>query len=101
MLEPKIKEVYLGRAEIRRLFQIPKVGVIAGCYVTDGKIRRNAEIKIIRDGETIHRGKISSLKHVKENVAEVKKEYECGIGVDKFKDIQEGDIIEAYTLEKE
>ncbi|MBN1271726.1 MAG: translation initiation factor IF-2 [Candidatus Aminicenantes bacterium] len=101
MLEPKIKEVYLGRAEVRRLFHIPKVGVIAGCYVTDGKIRRNAEIKIIRSGETVYRGKISSLKHVKENVNEVKKEYECGIGVDKFKDIQEGDIIEAYTLEKE
>lgn len=101
MLEPKIKEVYLGRAEVRKIFHIPRVGVIAGCYVTDGKIQRNAMVRVLRDGKIVHEGKISSLKHVKQNVTEVKKEYECGIGLEKLKDILEGDIIEAYMLEKE
>ena len=100
MLEPVIKETYLGRAEVRRIFQIPKVGTIAGCYVTDGKIARNAEIRVLRNKEVVHQGRISSLKHVKENVTEVKKDYECGIGLDKFKDIQEGDLIEAFIKEK-
>jgi translation initiation factor IF-2 len=100
LLEPIIEEKYMGRAEIRKTFQIPRIGLIAGCYVLDGKITRNAEIKIIRNDEVIHQGKISSLKHIKENVNEVQKNYECGIGVDKFKDIQEGDIIEAFTIEK-
>jgi translation initiation factor IF-2 len=100
LLEPIIEEKYMGRAEIRRTFQIPRIGLIAGCYVLDGIITRNAEIKIIRNDEVIHIGKISSLKHIKENVNEVQKNYECGIGVDKFKDIQEGDIIEAFTIEK-
>ncbi len=101
LLEPVLKEKYLGRAEIRKIFQIPRFGIIAGCYVQDGSITRNAEIKILRDDEIIHQGKISSLKHVKENVQEVKKNYECGIGIEKFTDIQEGDIIEAFIIEKE
>ncbi|UCC41173.1 MAG: translation initiation factor IF-2 [Candidatus Aminicenantes bacterium] len=100
LLEPILKETYLGKAEIRRIFQIPRVGVIAGCFVTDGKITRNAEARIIRDGEVIHKGRISSLKHIKENVTEVTKDYECGIGLEKFKDIQEGDVIEVFTTEK-
>jgi translation initiation factor IF-2 len=100
MLEPVIEEKYIGRAEIRRIFQIPRVGVIAGCYVLDGKITRKSDIKIIRNDEVIHKGKISSLKHIKENVTEVQKSYECGIGIDRFKDIQEGDIIEAFSTEK-
>lgn len=100
LLEPIIKETSLGKAEIRKVFQIPRVGAIAGCFVTDGKIARNAEIKIIRDGEVIHKGRISSLKHIKENVTEVTKNYECGLALEKFKDIQEGDIIEAFITEK-
>lgn len=100
MLEPTLKETYLGRAEIRRIFNISRVGVIAGCYVLDGKITRNAEVRIIRDDEVIHQGRIASLKHLKDNVTEVKKEQECGIGLEKFKDIQEGDIIEAFITEK-
>jgi len=100
LLEPVLKETYLGRAEIRRIFNIPKVGLIAGCFVLDGKITRNAEIRVIRNKEVIHKGRISSLKHLKENVPEVKKDYECGIGVEKFKDIQQGDIIEAFITEK-
>ena len=99
LLEPKKKEVYLGRAEIKRIFRVPKVGPVAGCLVADGKITRNAQIRIIREDEVIFQGKISSLKHLKENVTEVKKGYECGIGLEKFKDIQEGDIIEAFTTE--
>jgi len=100
MLEPTLKETYLGRAEVRRIFNIPRVGIIAGCYVLDGKITRNAEIRIIRDEEVIHQGRIGSIKHLKDNVTEVKKEQECGIGLEKFKDIQEGDILEAFITEK-
>jgi len=99
LLEPKRKEIYLGRAEIRRIFRVSKVGPVAGCFVIDGKITRNAEIKVIRNNEVVHKGKISSLKHLKENVTEINKDYECGIGLEKFKDIQEGDIIEAFTTE--
>ncbi len=100
LLEPVIRETYLGRAEIRRIFQIPKAGTIAGCYVVDGRITRNAEIRVIRNKGIIHQGRISSLKHVKENVTEVKKDYECGINVEKFNDIQPGDVIEAFVKEK-
>jgi len=101
LLEPVRKEVYLGKAEIRRIFHVPKVGPIAGCFVTDGKITRKAEIKVMRNNEVIHQGKITSLKHLKENVTEINKGYECGIGLEKFKDIQEGDIIEAFSIELE
>ncbi|MFB0566872.1 MAG: translation initiation factor IF-2 [Candidatus Aminicenantaceae bacterium] len=100
LLEPALKETYLGRAEIRRIFSISRVGTIAGCLVVDGKITRNAEFRIIRNDEVIHQGKISSLKHLKSNVAEARKDYECGIGLEKFSDIQEGDIIEAFITEK-
>jgi translation initiation factor IF-2 len=100
MLEPTIKETYLGRAEIRRIFRISRVGVIAGCYVVDGKITRNAEARVIRNEEVVHKGRISSLKHLKDNVNEVTKEYECGIRLEKFKEFEEGDIIEAFLTEK-
>lgn len=100
MLEPTVKETYLGRAEVRRIFNIPRVGVIAGCFVLDGKITRSAHVRIIRDDEVIHDGRISSLKHLKNNVTEVTKEYECGIGLEGFKDIEEDDIIEAFMTEK-
>jgi translation initiation factor IF-2 len=100
LLEPVIKETFLGRAQVRRIYKIPKVGVIAGCYVSDGKIVRNAEIRVLRNKDVVHRGRIASLKHLKENVTEVKKDYECGIGLASFKDIQEGDIIEAFLMEK-
>jgi translation initiation factor IF-2 len=99
LLEPTKKEVYMGRAEIRRIFRVPRVGPVAGCLVVDGKITRNAQIKVIRDNAVIFQGKISSLKHLKENVSEVSKDHECGIGLEKFKDIQEGDIIEAFVTE--
>jgi translation initiation factor IF-2 len=101
LLEPIKKEVYLGRAEIKRIFRVPRVGTIAGCLVIDGQINRNAEVRVLRDEQEVHQGKISSLKHIKENVTEIKKGYECGIGIESFKDLQEGDIIEAFKTELE
>ncbi|OGD26399.1 MAG: translation initiation factor IF-2 [Candidatus Aminicenantes bacterium RBG_13_63_10] len=99
LLEPVMREVALGRAEIRKIFRIPKVGVIAGCYVTEGKIQRGVEARVIRNGAALFKARITSLKHVKENVTEVQKNFECGIGLDKAKDIQEGDVLEAYVTE--
>jgi len=99
LLEPSVKEIYLGRAQIRRVFNVPRSGKIAGCYVVDGKITRNARVRVIRNDEIIHQSRVSSLKHLKENVAEIKKDYECGIGIENFKDIKEGDIIEAFITE--
>ncbi|MFZ2053957.1 MAG: translation initiation factor IF-2 [Candidatus Aminicenantales bacterium] len=99
MLEPVEKEVYLGRAEIRRIFQIPRVGTIAGCYVLDGKITRHAEARVMRGQEVVVQGRIVSLKRIKENVTEVAKGLECGIGLDKSKNIQEGDVIVAFVRE--
>ena len=100
LLEPVIRETFLGRAQVRKIFHIPKVGTIAGCYVQDGKIVRSADIRVLRNKEVVFKGKMSSLKHLKDNVSEVKKDLECGIGIDRFKDIQEGDLIEAYLTEK-
>jgi translation initiation factor IF-2 len=101
MLEPVLKETYKGRAEVRQIFRISRVGVIAGCYVKDGTITRNSEARVLRDDEEVYKGRIASLKHLKENVTEVKKDYECGIRLEKFKEFQEGDIIEAFIIEKE
>ena len=100
LLDPVIKETFQGRAEVRKIFQIPKIGAIAGCFVQDGRITRNAEARVLRGREVIHQGRISSLKHLKENVTEVKKDYECGIGVGGFNDFQPGDTIEAFIREK-
>ena len=100
MLEPVEREVFMGRVEIRRVFQIPKVGSIAGCYVVDGRITRNAEVRVMRGQQVVHEGRIGSLKRLKENVNEVAKGYECGIGLDKFKDMQPGDVIIAFQREK-
>ena len=100
LLEPVIKETFLGRAQVRKVFRIPKVGTIAGCYVQEGKLTRNAEIRVVRAGAVVHRGRVGSLKHVKENVTEVKAGYECGLGLANYKDVQEGDVIEAFLTEK-
>lgn len=100
MLEPVIKETYLGRALVKKIFQIPKVGTILGCQVIDGKVVRNAEVKIIRGNQVLYQTRISSLKHLKDSVTEVKKDYECGIGLEKTQDIQPGDVIEAFVREK-
>ncbi len=100
LLDPIIKEKTIGKAEIKKTFYIPRIGAIAGCLVKEGKILRKASIRIIREGNVIHEGHISSLKHLKNNVTEVKRDYECGIGIENFKDIQVGDTIEAFISEK-
>ena len=100
LLEPEEKEVYLGSAEVRATFKVPKVGTVAGCYVRDGVIRRNANVRLVRDGVVIYDGKIASLKRFKEDVREVQAGYECGVGLENFNDIKVGDIIECYTIEK-
>ena len=99
-LDPDIKEVVLGRAEVRATFKVPKAGVIAGSYITDGKFINSAFVRIIRNGAVIHEGKIDSLKRFKDDVKEVAHGYECGIGVENFNDIKEQDIIEAYKFEE-
>ena len=100
MLSPDIKEVELGQAEVRSTFKVPKVGVVAGCYVTEGKITRNAHVRVVRDGVVIHDGMLGSLKRFKDDVKEVNTGYECGMGFERFNDIKEGDIFEAYTFEE-
>nr|WP_294859993.1 translation initiation factor IF-2 [uncultured Fluviicola sp.] len=96
MLSPDIEEKVLGTAEIRETFEITKVGTIAGCYVTDGLIKRTSKIRVIRDGIVIHTGLLGSLKRFKDDVKEVKNNYECGLNIDKFNDIKIGDLVEAY-----
>ena len=96
MLSPDIEEKVMGTAEIRETFDITKVGTIAGCYVMDGIIKRSSKIRVIRDGIVIHNGELGSLKRFKDDVREVKNNYECGLNIDKFNDIQIGDIVEAY-----
>ncbi len=100
LLAPEIKEVDLGQAEVRSVFKVPKVGNIAGCYVIDGKIQRNAKVRLLRDGVVIHEGELSSLKRFKDDVKEVATGYECGVGLEKFNDLKEGDVIEAYTFQE-
>lgn len=96
MLSPDIEEKILGSAEIRETFNITKVGTIAGCYVLDGIIKRSSKVRVIRDGIVVHSGVLGSLKRFKDDVKEVKNNYECGLNIDKFNDIQIGDIVEAY-----
>ena len=100
MLEPTFKEVINGKAEIRQVYKVPKVGNVAGCYVLEGKITRSNDIRLIRDNIVILEGKIDSLKRFKDDVREVLEGFECGIGIEKYNDIKEGDIIEAFSLEE-
>lgn len=100
MLEPEYKEVVLGRTEIRQIYKISNIGTIAGCYVLDGKITRNSNVRVVRDGIVILDGTLASLKRFKDDAKEVAAGYECGLSVEKFNDIKEGDIIEAYTMEE-
>ena len=100
MLDPVFKEVVIGNAEVRQTFKISDVGTIAGCYVTNGKVARNAGVRVLRDNVVIHDGKLISLKRMKDDVKEVAKGFECGIQIENFNDIKEGDIIEAYIMEQ-
>jgi translation initiation factor IF-2 len=99
MLEPVEKETVLGHAEVRKVFRISKVGSIAGCYVTDGEIKRNSRGKVLRDGEIVAIGEISSIKHLQEDVREIRQGFECGIGIRSFNDFTEGDQIECVQIE--
>ncbi|MEF3304875.1 translation initiation factor IF-2 [Paenibacillus sp. GYB003] len=99
MLDPVYKEVVIGQAEVRNLFKVSKIGTIAGCMVTSGKITRAAELRLIREGIVVYTGKIDSLKRFKDDVREVAQGYECGISIEKFNDIREGDVIEAFVME--
>ena len=101
MLAPVQREVYLGQAEVRQSISVPKVGVIAGCLVADGKVTRNAGVRLLRDGVVVHTGKIASLKRFKDDAREVLKGYECGIALENFNDIKVGDVIEAFEMVEE
>ena len=100
MLEPKTREVELGRAEVRQVYKITNVGTVAGCYVLEGKVARNALIRVVRDGIVITEDQIDSLKRFKDDQKEVAQGYECGIGLDKFSDVKEGDIFESFIIEE-
>ncbi|MBM7555386.1 translation initiation factor IF-2 [Halanaerobacter jeridensis] len=100
LLEPDYKEVVIGEVEVRDTFKVPDVGMIAGAYVTDGIIKRDAELRLLRDGKIIHEGKISSLKRFKDDVKEVREGYECGIGIEDYNDLKVGDVMEVYEYEE-
>ncbi len=100
MLEPEEKETVIGHADVRQVFRISKVGNIAGCRVTDGEIRRNGRIRVLRAGETVHEGGISSLKHLQDDEREVRAGFECGIGLKGFDDLLVGDRLECFIVEK-
>ena len=100
MLEPVLQETVIGRAEIRAIFRISKLGNVAGCRVTEGEIRRNAHARVLRNHEVIHDGEISSLKHLQDDVREVRQGFECGISLKAFSDFAPGDVLECYTVEK-
>jgi translation initiation factor IF-2 len=100
LLDPVIKETYLGRAEVRDTFKVPKVGVIAGCYVLDGLIKRDSDVRLLRDGVQVYKGKVTSLKRFKDDASEVRNGMECGIGISNFNDIKKGDVIEAFISER-
>ena len=100
LLEPKIQKIEKGKIEVREIFKMPKVGVVAGCYITEGEVDRNDMARVIRDGKIIYEGKISSLHRYKEDVKKVSAGYECGVRIENYQDVNKGDIIEVYE-EKE
>jgi translation initiation factor IF-2 len=100
LLEPIIKETYQGRAEVRETFRVPKVGTVAGCYVLDGFIKRDSDVRLVRDGVQVYKGKIGSLKRFKDDASEVRNSMECGIAISNFNDVKKGDVIEAFVTEK-
>ena len=100
LLEPEYKEVLLGHAEVRNVFKITGAGIIAGCYVQDGKVQRNAQVRLLRDNVVVFEGKLSSLRHLKEDVKEMKEGFECGMSLEGHNDIKEGDIVECFIMEE-
>ena len=100
LLEPVYKETHLGRAEVRNTFRIKGVGMIAGCYVVDGILKRDAEVRVVRDGVVVYTGRISSLRRFKEDANEVRTGFECGVGVSNFNDVKVGDVLECFSMQK-
>jgi translation initiation factor IF-2 len=100
LLEPIIRETYMGRAEVRDTFRVPKVGTIAGCYVLDGLIKRDSDVRLLRDGVQVYKGKVTSLRRFKDDASEVRNGMECGIGISNFNDLKKGDVIEAFITER-
>ena len=100
LLEPVFKETFLGRAEVRDTFRIKGVGMIAGCYVQDGTVKRDAEVRVVRDGALIYASKVSSLRRFKDDVNEVRSGFECVIGISNFNDVKVGDVLECFTVLK-
>jgi translation initiation factor IF-2 len=100
MLVPTFEEIVTGQVEVRETFKISKIGTIAGCYVTDGVIKRDALVRVIRDGIVVYEGKLASLKRFKDDAKEVKQGYECGLSIENFNDLKNGDIIEASQMKE-
>lgn len=100
MLEPVLKETIIGHADVRAIFRVSKVGVIAGCRVTDGELRRNGKMRVLRNGEVVHTGEVGSLKHLQEDVREARQGFECGVGIKHFDEFQAGDKLECFIVEK-
>ena len=100
MLAPKFQESLIGHAQVRQLYHVSKVGTIAGCYVQDGKITRNASVRVVRDGIVVFEGQLASLRRFKDDVKEVAEGYECGMSIERFNDLKEGDILEAFVMEQ-
>jgi translation initiation factor IF-2 len=100
LLAPVIKETYLGRAEVRNTFRVKGVGMIAGCYVQDGIIKRDADVRVLRDNAVVYTGKVSSLRRFKDDANEVRSGFECGAGISNFNDVKVGDILECFKMEK-
>jgi translation initiation factor IF-2 len=100
MLKPEERQRVLGEAEVRQTFRVPRLGLVAGCYVTRGTIPRNAQVRLVRDGVIVYEGRIGSLRRFKDDVSEVREGFECGIGLENFQDVKEGDVIEAFDVEE-
>ena len=100
LLAPVFKEIFRGKAEVRETFRVTKVGLVAGCQVTDGNITRDSQVRILRDNVVVFTGKIGSLRRFKDDVSEVRNGMECGITIDNFSDIKQGDVMEAYTMQR-
>ncbi len=100
LLDPIYQENFIGRVEVKEIFRVPKIGTVAGCYVTEGHVERNANIRLLRDEVVVYNGKLSSLRRFKDDVKEVQSGYECGIGLENYQDIKPGDVLEAYEIEE-
>jgi translation initiation factor IF-2 len=100
LLAPTMQEKVLGRAEVRQIFRVPKIGTVAGCRVVQGIVQRSARLRLLRDSVVIYEGQLASLKHFKDDVREVKEGNECGLSVQNYGDLKEGDVLEFYTVEE-